>query len=257
MQTCKTTIPSWAPDVARIFTSDSWPFPYLHYFAFAYAAFHTWCLHIALVRRVSVFEGCHYTNTQKFKLTASDANSNGADILLRGLGVLGSELFVPSAMMTLCLLEFLVSLRVCPDGDVWHNVWTAEHVQIIHIGQWGLRRNRSETDFVWCHSISTEACFILLGKLATYQQARVAQTGTQTQKEKVLAAIYIYIYIKLYIYINKYMCTCMNVVNVVNAVFWMFKLFDVIDCHALRLFISKVTEMRSIRFYWFLLEFLR
>ena len=44
----------------------------------------------------------------------------------------------------------------------------------------------------------------------------------------------------------------MNVVNVVNAVF-----FDVIDCHALRLFISKVTEMRSIRFYWFLLEFLR
>ena len=88
MQTCKTTIPSWAPDVARIFTSDSWPFPYLHYFAFAYAAFHTWRLHVALVRRVSVFEGCHYTNTQKFKLTASDANSNGADILLRGLGVL-------------------------------------------------------------------------------------------------------------------------------------------------------------------------
>ena len=49
----------------------------------------------------------------------------------------------------------------------------------------------------------------------------------------------------------------MNVVNVVNAVFWMFKLFDVIECHALHLFISKVTEMRSIRFYWFLLEFLR
>ena len=87
------------------------------------------------------------------------------------------QLFVPSAMMTLCLLEFLVSLRVCPDGDVWHNVWTAEHVQssrftsdkfrlvcicyalegIVNMCQGGLRRNRSETDLVWCHSISTEA----------------------------------------------------------------------------------------------------
>ena len=33
--------------------------------------------------------------------------------------VLFGSFFVPSAMMTLCLLEFLVSLRVCPDGDVY------------------------------------------------------------------------------------------------------------------------------------------
>ena len=66
---------------------------------------------------MSVFEGCHYTNTQKFKLTAFDANNYGADILLMVLVLFGS-FFVPSAMMTLCLLEFLVSLRVCPDGDV-------------------------------------------------------------------------------------------------------------------------------------------
>ena len=131
----KTIIPSWAPDVAQFFTSDSWPhiaatLPSLRWFSWL----------------ASMFPKAH-------------------------------QLFVPSAMMTLCLLEFLVSLRVRPDGDVWHNVWTAEHVQsikftsdkfrlvcicyalegIVNMCQGGLRRNRSETDLVWCHSISTEA----------------------------------------------------------------------------------------------------
>ena len=39
-------------------------------------------------------------------------------VLLASMFPKAHQLFVPSAMMTLCLLEFLVSLRVCPDGDV-------------------------------------------------------------------------------------------------------------------------------------------
>ena len=127
MQTCKTVIPSWAPDVAQIFTSDSWP-P----IAATLPCFSTNLMEMVLLVSFNVPKGAW--------VVCADCNDDTVS------------------------LEFLVSLRVCPDGDVWHNVWTAEHVQIIHIGlqwivnmcQWGLRRNRSETDSVWCH-ICTEA----------------------------------------------------------------------------------------------------